>query len=192
MVVPGPANFFIVAQGTANGRARALAATAGIEFASAIRVLLTAAGLSAVLASSAVAFGLVRWAGVAYLVVLGVGALRCPTQPRADERVTASRTYLGAACKGAMVGLGNPKTLIFFLSFFPQFIHADRGSGVEQILVLGMVWWILGATWDVTLAWVSGSVGNWLATRPRVQVAQRRAEGLTYLALAGWSTASGA
>lgn len=191
MVAPGPANFFILAQGAAYDRRRALAATAGIELASAIRVLLTAAGLSTLLASSPVAFNVIRWAGVAYLAALGARALRATPPQQANKAAAGSSRCIGAIRKGVIVGLGNPKTVIFFLSFFPQFIHADRGSHLEQILVLGAIWWVIGATWDLALAWASGSIGNWLRTRPRAQAAQRRAEGLIYLALAGWSTANG-
>ena len=74
MVIPGPANLFLLAHGVGHGRRAALAAVIGVETASAIRVVLTAAGLSALLASSAVAFSLIRWAGVAYLTYLGVRA----------------------------------------------------------------------------------------------------------------------
>lgn len=190
MAAPGPANFFILAQGGAHGRRRALAAAGGIELASAIRVLLTAAGLSTLLASSAIAFSVIRWAGVAYLASLGLRAFRAAPPQQANKKVAGSSPCVGATRKGVMVGLGNPKTVIFFLSFLPQFIHADRASHVEQILVLGAVWWVIGAIWDLALAWASGSIGSWLRTRPRVQAAQQRAEGLIYLALAGWSTVS--
>jgi threonine/homoserine/homoserine lactone efflux protein len=74
MVIPGPSNFFLLAHGIGHGRRAALAAMTGIETASAIRILLTAAGLSALLASSAVAFDAIRWAGAAYLLYLGLRA----------------------------------------------------------------------------------------------------------------------
>jgi threonine/homoserine/homoserine lactone efflux protein len=191
MVVPGPANLFILTQGAAHGRRRALAATGGIELASGIRVLLTAAGLSTLLASSALAFSVIRWAGVAYLVCLGAGCLRTAPSQLTNQTVTGSSSCVGATRKGVIVGLGNPKTIMFFLSFVPQFIHHDRGSHVEQILVLGAVWWIIGASWDLALAWASGSLGSWLRTRPRIQAAHQRAEGLIYLALAGWCAVTG-
>jgi threonine/homoserine/homoserine lactone efflux protein len=90
-----------------------------------------------------------------------------------------------------LVGLCNPKTLIFFISFLPQFIHAGHGSYVSQVLVLGGIYWVMGASWDLTLAWASGSFGAWLQQRPRLRSAQQRGEGLAYLTLAGWSIASG-
>jgi len=85
MVIPGPSNLFLLAHGIGHGRRSALAAMTGIEAASAIRVLLAAAGLSAVLASSAVAFNAIRWAGVTYLAWLGIRAFRAgqPDDPMA-------------------------------------------------------------------------------------------------------------
>ena len=86
MLVPGPSNLFLLAHGIGHGRRSALAAAAGVEAASAIRVLLAAAGLSAVLASSALAFNAIRWAGVAYLVYLGIQALRSTRTADAPPR----------------------------------------------------------------------------------------------------------
>src|SRR5215469_18039035 len=105
MVVPGPSNFFLLAHGIGHGRRSALAAMTGIEAASAIRVLLAAVGLSAVLASSAVAFSLVRWAGVVYLAYLGVRAFRAG-QPQGAPHVRAlSVPLVRSARKGLIVGL---------------------------------------------------------------------------------------
>jgi threonine/homoserine/homoserine lactone efflux protein len=86
MIIPGPSNFLLLAQGIGHGRRSALAAMTGIETASALRVLLTAAGLSAVLAASAVAFNIIRWAGVAYLVYLGIRAFRQTAKPHRRRR----------------------------------------------------------------------------------------------------------
>ncbi|MGH2887545.1 MAG: LysE family transporter [Solirubrobacteraceae bacterium] len=129
---------------------------------------------------------------MAYLAAFGVRGLGAVPPLGANEWAAGSSPWVGAMRKGLMVGLGNPKTVIFFLSFSPEFIHADRGSHVEQILALGAVWWVIGATRHLALAWASGSIGSWLRTRPRARAAQRRAEALVYLALAGWSTVSGA
>jgi threonine/homoserine/homoserine lactone efflux protein len=191
MVIPGPSNFFLLAHGIGHGRRSALAAVIGIETASAIRVLLAAAGLSAVLASSAVAFNVIRWAGVAYLAWLGVRAFRAgqPEQPcgAAGRPVPLARS----ARKGLLVGLGNPKMVIFFLAFFPQFIHPAQGSQAAQMLILGAVFWLIGAIWDLAFACASGTIGIWLRHRPRIRAAQPRLEGLAYLALAAWAAITG-
>jgi threonine/homoserine/homoserine lactone efflux protein len=191
MVIPGPSNLFLLAHGIGHGRRSALAAMTGIEAASAIRVLLAAAGLSAVLASSAVAFNAIRWAGVAYLAWLGVRAVRAG-QP--DEPAGALRRPVPlarSARKGLLVGLGNPKMVIFFLAFFPQFIHPAAGPQAVQMLILGAVFWIIGAIWDLAFACASGTIGTWLRRRPRIQAAQPRLEGLTYLGLTAWAATTG-
>src|SRR5215475_6319541 len=109
MIIPGPSNFFLLAHGIGHGRRSALAAMTGIETASAIRVLLTAAGLSAVLASSAVAFNAIRWAGVAYLACLGVRAFRHGRQEQSPGAPASPVPLARSARKGLLVGLGNPK-----------------------------------------------------------------------------------
>jgi threonine/homoserine/homoserine lactone efflux protein len=188
MLIPGPSNFFLLAHGIGHGRRSALAAMTGIETASAIRVLLTTAGLSAVLASSTAAFGAIRWAGAAYLAYLGFRAFHAghPEAGTPPQAVPLARS----ARKGLLVGLGNPKMVIFFLAFFPQFIHPGRGSEAGQMLILGAVYWVIGATWDLALACASGTIGTWLHRRPRVRAAQPRLEGLAYLGLAAWAAAT--
>jgi threonine/homoserine/homoserine lactone efflux protein len=188
MVIPGPSNFFLLAHGIGHGRRSAVAAMTGIETASAIRVLVTAAGLSAVLASSAIAFTVIRWAGVAYLAFLGIKRLRVTAiadQPPGAPGPVMPLTR--SARKGLIVGLGNPKIVIFFLAFFPQFIDPARGSAATQVLVLGAVFWIIGAVWDLAFATASGTIGTWLARRPRLRAAQPRIEAFGYFGLATWA-----
>jgi len=191
MVIPGPSNFFLLAHGIGHGRRSALAAMTGIEIASAIRVLLTAAGLSAALAASAVAFNLIRWAGAAYLAYLGIRAFRQHRAATPAQTTSQAVPVARSARKGLLVGLGNPKMVIFFIAFFPQFIHPADGSQTGQMLVLGTIFWIIGAIWDLMFACASGMIGTWLTRRPRIRAAQPRLAGLAYLGLAGWAAITG-
>lgn len=134
---------------------------------------------------------MIRWAGIIYLLYLAVRAFRSQPSPALEHTATRPAGVARAVRRGLLLGLGNPKTLISFISFLPQFIHAGHGSYLEQVLVLGGIYWAMGATWDLTLAWASGSVGAWLQQQPRLRSAQQRGEGLAYLTLAGWSIASG-
>ena len=191
MIIPGPSNFFLLAHGIGHGRRAALAAMTGIETASAIRVLLTAAGLSALLAASAAALTAIRWAGTAYLIYLGIRTF-CSGQPRETAGSPAMTVPLArSARKGLLVGLGNPKMVIFFLAFFPQFIHPAQGSEIGQILILGAVFWVIGAAWDLAFAYASGTIGAWLHHRPRIRAGQPRLEAIAYLGLAGWAAVTG-
>jgi threonine/homoserine/homoserine lactone efflux protein len=191
MVLPGPSNIFILGHGIGHGRRAALDAVVGIAAASAIRVALTAAGLSALLASSAVAFEVMRWIGVAYLIHLGVRAWRSPhavpDAPSLDARPARRQSF----SKGLLVGLGNPKMVLFFVAFFPQFIDPAQGSAVTQMLVLGAIFWVIGTVWDVGCALGSGAIGSFLKRRPRIQALQGRTEGTLYVGLAAWTAASG-
>jgi threonine/homoserine/homoserine lactone efflux protein len=191
MVLPGPSNFFILAQGIGHGHRAALDAVVGIAAASAIRVALTAAGLSALLASSAIAFQIMRWAGVAYLIYLGITAWRSPhagpDAPANESRPARRQSFT----KGLLVGLGNPKMVLFFVAFFPQFIDPVQGSAVTQMLVLGAIFWVIGTVWDVGCALGSGAIGNLLRRRPRIQALQGRAEGALYFGLAAWTATTG-
>ncbi len=183
MFAPGPSNFFLLAQGIGRGRRVALAAAAGVEAAALLRVVAAATGLSAVLATSATVFEVIRWGGVGYLVFLGVRAWRAGTSGRPD----VPGPVAGAVGRGFAVGLGNPKMIIFYVAFFPQFIEADRGSEVGQMFLLGGILWLIGAAWDVALVWMSGAVGAWLRARPRIGTAQPRIEAAAFLGLAGWA-----
>lgn len=109
MLIPGPSNFFLLAHGIGHGRRSALAAMTGIEAASAIRVLLAAAGLSALLASSAAAFSLIRWVGVAYLAYLGIQAVRTGWSGASPQTPERPMPLARSARKGLIVGLGNPR-----------------------------------------------------------------------------------
>jgi threonine/homoserine/homoserine lactone efflux protein len=191
IVLPGPSNLFILAHGIGQGRRAARAAVLGIATASALRVLLACVGLSALLASSAVAFDVLRWAGVAYLLYLAVSAWcsrhggvdAASSKPAPPKR----HSYL----KGLAVGLGNPKMALFFLAFFPQFIDPAQGSAATQMLVLGTVFWVIGTAWDFGCAMASDAIGQWLRRRPRMHAFQGRAEGTAYFGLAVWTALSG-
>lgn len=191
MIIPGPSNLFILAHGIGHGRRSALASLIGIETASAIRVALTAAGLSAVLASSATAFSVIRWAGAAYLAYLGIRALRSQHQHEPAQPSPQGLPAGHSARKGLIVGLANPKTTIFFIAFFPQFIHPSQGSQLGQMLVLGAIYWVIGTAWDIAFACASGTIGGWLHRRPGLRAAQPRLEGITYLGLACWAALTG-
>ena len=192
VIMPGPSNLFLLAHGIGHGRGAAMAAMTGISAASAIRVLLTAAGLSALLASSAVVFAVVQWAGVGYLVYLGIRAFRSGHGPGSAGSRTGQLPRGRSVGRGLVVGLGNPKMLIFFVAFLPQFVDPARGSQATQILLLGALFWVIGALWDLTFAYLSGTIGVWLDGRPRIRRLQPRFEGSTFLGLAVWAAAAGA
>ena len=150
-LTPGADMMFCLSQGLKSGPGTGFAASLGIATGSVIHILLAAFGLAALIAANPVAFELLRWAGVAYLVWLAIQALRNPMQNDLPENAKLSLP-VGAWRDGVLVNLLNPKVIVFTLAFLPQFVDPQRGSTVLQFLLLGLVL-------NVTGTMVNGFVG---------------------------------
>lgn len=189
VLLPGPNLIFIVSRGIAQGRRAALASTLGVTTATSAFVVLTAFGLTALISSSVIAFSVVKYAGVAYLLHLAVREFRSRGRFRLEQPppVSSSRAYLDAF----LVGITNPKVALFFLAFFPQFVHPASGPVVPQVLVLGAVFVTIGLTSDSMYALAAGSIGRWLARRPQAMHRSRYLSGAVYLALGGAAVLTG-
>ncbi|HWI72327.1 MAG TPA: LysE family translocator [Baekduia sp.] len=189
VAIPGPSNLYVIARGLQSGPGAAVAGAAGCATGALTYVAATAAGLSALIASSQLVFAGLHYAGAAYLCWLGIAALRSPAAeaPRATGNGSLWRSYR----QGALVELGNPKVALFFLALFPQFVHRGDGPTALQVVVLGAIFVALGFVSDSMYAMGSGRLSRWLARRPRRRRRQQRATGLLYLGLGGWAAASG-
>jgi threonine/homoserine/homoserine lactone efflux protein len=168
----------------------------GVETGTMIHVAAAAFGLSALLASSAVAFEIVKYAGVAYLVYLGVRALRAGKAPETQVAPAGMRRTVA---EGVLVNVLNPKVSLFFLAFLPQFVDPDKGSAVTQILVLGVVFMAIAATLDLLFVLAANlRVGERAARASTRSPGKRlggggsqRFAGGVYLALAALAAATG-
>jgi threonine/homoserine/homoserine lactone efflux protein len=189
VAIPGPSNLYVVARGLQSGSGAAVAGAAGCATGALTYVAATAAGLSALIASSQLVFAGLHYAGAAYLCWLGIVALRSRATevPRATGNGSRWRSYR----QGALVELGNPKVALFFLALFPQFVDAGAGHAAAQVVVLGAVFVTLGLVSDSLYALGSGRLSRWLARHPQRWRRQQRATGLLYLGLGGWAAASG-
>ena len=189
IAIPGPSNLYVMARGLQSGSAAAIAGAAGCATGALTYVAATAAGLSALIASSQLVFAGLHYAGAAYLCWLGIAALRSPAAdtPRATGNGSLWRSYR----QGALVELGNPKVALFFLALFPQFVHRGDGPTALQVVVLGAIFAALGFVSDSMYAIGSGRLSRWLARHPRRHRRQQRATGVLYLGLGGWAAASG-
>jgi len=150
ILIPGPNMLFIVAQSLAGGRRNGVAAALGLLTGTVIYVAAAAVGVAAVIASSALAFDVLRYAGAAYLVYLGIKAWRTHETPIAFG-VQTGRTYRQAI----VVQLLNPKVALFFLAFLPQFVDPERGPVATQVLVFGAILGALGLAMDCLYAAVA-------------------------------------
>ncbi|HEY9105168.1 MAG TPA: LysE family translocator [Roseateles sp.] len=153
-LTPGPGVVFIVARTLAQGRAAGLASVAGVALGNLANAVGASIGLAALFAVSSLAFTAVRWAGAAYLVWLGLQALRQPTAP-VDGRPPAPAAPRKLFRDGFFVALLNPKTTLFFAAFIPQFLHGE-GPQAAQALTLSVVFVAVAAVTDSGYALLAG------------------------------------
>jgi threonine/homoserine/homoserine lactone efflux protein len=165
MVMPGPDMLFILGCGMRGGPKAGLLATAGVATSEAIHVVVAAAGLAALFAAVPVAFTVVRVVGAAYLVYLGVQAIR-NRKPLVERK--SDRAYLS----GLLTNLLNPKMVTFTIAFLPQFIDPARGHVWLQFAVLGAIMIVFEFLVDGTVGVLAGRVGGWVRRKKN----QRRIE----------------
>jgi threonine/homoserine/homoserine lactone efflux protein len=181
LLIPGPAVTYIVNRSVSSGRSVALASVAGVELGNFVHVLAATVGLSAVLATSATAFNVVKWLGAAYLI--GVGLKTLLTRPEKLSADAPRTSYRRAFTQGVVIATLNPKVALFFLSFLPQFIDPDRGPAWVQSLVLGTMFVILGTITDATWALVASGVREALLRGRAMPFIRRYVSGSIFIGL---------
>lgn len=181
LLIPGPAVIYILNRSVSDGREVGLAAVAGLELGNMVHVVAASAGLSAVLATSATAFNTVKWLGAGYLVFVGVRTLliRPATMSGDSTSVTLKRSFT----QGVVVNTLNPKVALFFVSYLPQFIDADKGAAWSQALVLGTVFVLIGCCTDGMYALTASALRNKLLTGRTLPIVQRYVAGSVFIAL---------
>lgn len=166
VVVPGPSVLFIVGRALAHGRRAALVSVAGNTSGAALVVGVVAAGFGAVAASSIVVFTLMKLAGAAYLVYLGVQTIRHRGDLVAALGAPAAPISGRLYGQGVVVGATNPKVLVLFAAVLPQFADPAVGAPGLQMLLLGLLFVVLAACVDAVYAMSAGWARSWLATSP--------------------------
>ena len=181
LVIPGPAVLYIINRSVADGRNVALAAVAGLEIGNFMHVIAATVGLSAVIATSAAAFSVVKWIGAGYLIYIGIRTLA--TKPQAVNQLNDPMSRRRAFTQGIVVNTFNPKVALFFLSFLPQFIDADRGSAALQSLVLGSTFVVLGCISDSLFAILASALRGTLLRGKSLPFVQRYVAGSVFITL---------
>ena len=182
LLTPGPAVLYIVARSVEQGRIAGLASVCGIATGTLVHVLAAALGLSALLASSALAFAVVKYAGAVYLIYIGVRRLKRADAPAAQ--IELPRRSLGRLYRdGFVVNLLNPKTALFFLAFLPQFVDPSHGAVASQIAFLGLLFTLMGMTSDALYALVAGTAGRWVKRNDRYLRWERYVTGGVFIGL---------
>ena len=183
LLTPGPAVLYIVARSVEQGRIAGLASVCGITTGTLVHVLAAALGLSALLASSALAFAVVKYAGAAYLIYIGVRRILTRTDVQTSQLKVPKRSLGRLYRDGFLVNLLNPKTALFFLAFLPQFIDPSRGAVAAQITFLGLLFTLMGLTSDSLYALIAGAAGRWVKRSGRYLRWERYVTGSVFIGL---------
>jgi len=184
VLIPGPGTAWIVAQTIAGGTRRGIRAGFGLETATLIHALAAGLGLSAVLATSALAFEAIKYAGAGYLIWLGIKAWRNrEAQASAPTATVPAPTARNVYVRSVVTGVLNPKVALFFLAFLPQFVHPERGLVPVQFLVLGLILSVIGMSNSVAIAFTIGRFGRRLSTSARIARWRQRLIGTVFIGL---------
>lgn len=184
VVVPGPTVVFVVSRAIAHGRRAALRSVAGNSAGVSVLVVLVAFGLGALVERSVALYTVIKLVGAAYLVYLGVRTWR--------QRGGLSRSLVGAQGgevgvhlfrQGVVIGVTNPKALVFFAAVLPQFVDRDAGHVPTQMLLLGMAFVLLAMVLDSVWGLAAGTARDWLARSPRRLAALGGTGGLMMIGL---------
>jgi threonine/homoserine/homoserine lactone efflux protein len=192
IVVPGPSVLFVVTRSLTLGRGAGVATVVGNTGGVYVQVIAVAFGLGALVQESIAVFTVIKLVGAAYLAYLGVqtvrhrralaAALNAPVGPKAQRRILTD---------GFLVGLLNPKAIVFFMAVLPQFAERDGGSVPVQLLLLGAIFCAIALLCDSTWALLAGAARTWLVASPRRLAAIGGTGGLVMIGLGAGLAISG-
>jgi threonine/homoserine/homoserine lactone efflux protein len=180
---PGQDTLYILGSSIAHGRRVGVASALGIIAGCVVHTLAAALGLSAILATSAAAFTIVKLVGAAYLVYLGVRLFVKPVSVSSPSADQSSRNALTAFRQGVITNVLNPKVALFFLALLPQFIDPGSSTKIAAFLALGFTFIATGTAWVLVLALGASQVRGFFSERPRVLANLSRASGGLFIML---------
>jgi threonine/homoserine/homoserine lactone efflux protein len=185
LLIPGPSVMYVVVRGIEHGYRGAVLSSLGLALGDVLQVLGTVAGLSALLASSSILFSAVKYSGAAYLIVLGLHRLLATGTAALGESVTAERPAERTSQSLLVQGLLalNPKTAIFFLALFPQFVAQEAGPAWFQILLFGCVFVVLGFVTNSLYGCVGGRLRSTATHSQRFEIAARCVSGAVLIGM---------
>jgi threonine/homoserine/homoserine lactone efflux protein len=180
---PGPDNLMVLGVGISKGRRQGIAFGLGCALGCLSHTLLAVVGVSALIASSPTAFTVLKVCGGLYLMWLGFNALRSSGGTKAGAVRTEEQSPLRLFAKGVLANAINPKVVLFFLSFLPQFVVPGNGNVAWQVAALGVTFTAQAAVLFGLLGYFSGTIGQWLNKRPKAGVILDRLAGAVFVAL---------
>jgi threonine/homoserine/homoserine lactone efflux protein len=184
IVVPGPNVLFVVSRSLMLGRGAGVATAAGGQIGASLQVAAVAFGIGELVERSAAVFTVIKLAGAAYLAYLGVQAIRHRRSLSAALDAKAQQKNAAVIVRdGIVVGVSNPKVIVFFVAVLPQFVDRSAGHVPLQMLLLGAVWSAIALVCDSSWALAAGSARAWLARSPRRLAAVGGAGGLAMISI---------
>ena len=200
-IIPGPVVLYVVARSLSQGRRSGLVSVAGASCGTLVNAFATSFGLAALFSTSALVYSVFKYAGAAYLIYLGVKTLRASVDERAGAAVDQALRG-GAELRapiwpvfrdGFVVALFNPKTIIFFSAFLPQFM-TERGTGsaaMAQAMFLGALFVLIASISDAVYAIAAGTIAPWLAKHRGAGRTGRTIAGCSFIGLGVFAALSG-
>ena len=186
-ISPGPSNIYVMARAIAQGTKGGIVAALGLAVGSLVHVVATALGLSAIFAHSPTLYILVKLAGAAYLIYLGITYWKSNASD-GNEIIHRSKEkpLLSVFQQSVIVEVTNPKTALFFIALLPQFVVPESGPVSQQLLILGIIVTISALPCDIFVAFFSSKISNWLLRHERTQQLQDRISGSILFAMGAY------
>jgi len=167
VVIPGPSVLFVIGRALEIGRTGALLSVLGNAFGMLVQVTVIAAGLGTLLEQSILLLTIVKFAGAAFLVYLGVQAIRHRHRASTQRTDAAPRSRIKSLIEGGIVGVTNPKSVVFFIAVLPQFVDASVGNVPLQMIELGAIFAVFAVFFDSLWALGAGFARDWFGRSPR-------------------------
>ncbi len=180
-LTPGSDTIYILSRGIAGGRKQGIASAFGISTGILLHTLLAAFGLSAVLASSTLAFTIMKILGAAYLVFMGVCTLFAKNDVFSLDK-EEKQSFFTVFRQGVLTNALNPKVALFFLALLPQFVDPNQPYGPLPFVLLGLTFFATSTLWCLVLAMGASLVNRWL-TNPKVSRVATKLSGVVYILL---------
>lgn len=182
-ITPGADMLYVATRSTSQGVKAGIVSALGIAAGCLVHLVAAVVGLSAIIAGSAVAFSTIKIAGAVYLFYLGYKSFFSRKNIFEIKEETANVSLASVFWQGVLTNVLNPKVALFFLAFLPQFIHPEKGNTASQIILLGTWFDFSGTVVNILVAWVFGTMGNWLSGKSWFIKWQNKVTGIILIAL---------
>jgi len=182
-ITPGNDMLFVITRSTGQGVKAGIVCALGIMVGCMVHIIAAVIGLSAIIASSALAFNIIKYIGAAYLIYLGIRSMMSKRKSFEIDRNFQRQSYKKLFWQGVITNVLNPKVALFFLAFLPQFIDIRTSGAQWQILFLGVWFDVSGTIVNVLVALLFGKIGSMLTRSPRFVQWQERFTGAVLIAL---------